>query len=260
LTLPDWTIRRSRKWSPRLCPDVVIPPGGDLVGQLDDWHLAQGHGFEAVRMVGRHDERSHTLRDLFARNHIPIGFYSADSDAGRRVLARLELTDPELPVLVLQFTAPPTVLVNPSDVELADAFGLMTPPSAETLYDLVVIGAGPAGLAAAVYAASEGLRTLVIERQAVGGQAGTSSLIRNYPGFVRGVSGAHLAFRSFQQAWAFGAEFLAGLRRLRRRRAHRRVHADRQPLALLRGWHRAVGTTGVGDHTGVRAALRRLHR
>ena len=76
------------------------------------------------------------------------------------------------------------------------------------MYDVVVIGAGPAGLAAAVYAASEGLSTLVIERQAVGGQAGTSSLIRNYPGFSRGVSGAHLAFRSFQQAWSFGAEFL----------------------------------------------------
>jgi thioredoxin reductase (NADPH) len=76
------------------------------------------------------------------------------------------------------------------------------------LYDVVIVGAGPAGLAAAVYAASEGLHTLVIEQQAVGGQAGTSSLIRNYPGFSRGVSGAHLAFRCFQQAWSFGAEFL----------------------------------------------------
>ena len=75
------------------------------------------------------------------------------------------------------------------------------------MYDVVIIGAGPAGLAAAVYAASEGLSTLVVERQAVGGQAGTSSLIRNYPGFSRGISGAHLAFRAFQQAWSFGAEF-----------------------------------------------------
>jgi thioredoxin reductase (NADPH) len=98
--------------------------------------------------------------------------------------------------------------VNPTDIEIADAFGLMSPPSADTLYDVVVIGAGPAGLAAAVYAASEGLSTLVVERQAVGGQAGTSSLIRNYPGFSRGVSGAHLAYRSFQQAWAFGTEFV----------------------------------------------------
>ena len=120
----------------------------------------------------------------------------------------LGLDDPELPVLVLEFTAPPTTLVNPSDIEIADAFGLMSPPSADRVYDVVIIGAGPAGLAAAVYAASEGLATLVVERQAVGGQAGTSSLIRNYPGFSRGISGAHLAFRSFQQAWSFGAEFI----------------------------------------------------
>jgi len=181
---------------------------GSVTDLLDDWHLAQGRGFEAVRLIGRHDERTHTLRDAFARNHIPIGFYPADSEAARRLLAGMELEDPELPVVVLQFTSPPTTLVNPSDVELADAFGLMTPPSADAVYDVVVIGAGPAGLATAVYAASEGISTLVIERQAVGGQAGTSSLIRNYPGFARGVSGTHLAFRSFEQAWAFGAEFL----------------------------------------------------
>jgi thioredoxin reductase (NADPH) len=181
---------------------------GSITDLLDDWHLAQGMGFEAVRLIGHHDERTHTLRDAFARNHIPIGFYPADSEAARRLLVDMELEDPELPVVVLQFTSPPTTLVNPSDIELADAFGLMTPPSSDTVYDVVVVGAGPAGLAAAVYAASEGISTLVIERQAVGGQAGTSSLIRNYPGFARGVSGTHLAFRSFEQAWAFGAEFL----------------------------------------------------
>ncbi len=110
--------------------------------------------------------------------------------------------------MVLQFTSPPTTLVNPTDIELADAFGVMHPPRSDAGYDLDIVGAGPAGLAAAVYAASEGLSTLVVERQAIGGQAGTSSLIRNYPGFARGVSGQHLAFRSFQQAWTFGAEFL----------------------------------------------------
>ncbi|MET0729498.1 MAG: FAD-dependent oxidoreductase [Acidimicrobiales bacterium] len=181
---------------------------GSITDVLDDWHLTRGTGFEAVRLIGRTDERTHTLRDAFNRNHIPIGYYAADSDAGRRMLDNLDLVDPELPVLILQFTAPPTTLVNPTDIEIADAFGLMTPPSADTLYDLVILGAGPAGLAAAVYAASEGLRTVVVERQAVGGQAGTSSLIRNYPGFSRGISGAHLAFRAFQQAWSFGAEFL----------------------------------------------------
>ena len=159
---------------------------GSITDSLDDWHLAQGNGFEAVRMIGRHDERTYTLRDQFTRNHIPVGFYEADSEAGRRILADLDLHDPELPVLVLQFQSPPTTLVNPTDVDLADAFGLMRPPSADTVYDVAVIGAGPAGLAAAVYAAPEGLRVLVVEREAVGGQAGTSSLIRNYPGFAAG--------------------------------------------------------------------------
>jgi thioredoxin reductase (NADPH) len=181
---------------------------GAITDSLDDWHLARGTGFEAVRLVGRHDARTHTLRDAFKRNHIPIGYYDADTEAGRRMLASMELDDPELPVIALQFTSPPTTLVNPTDIELADAFGLMEPATSDTVYDVVVVGAGPAGLAVSVYAASEGLHTLVVEREAVGGQAGTSSLIRNYPGFSRGVSGAHLAYRSFQQAWTFGAEFL----------------------------------------------------
>lgn len=181
---------------------------GTITDVLDDWNWAQDRGFEAVRMVGAHDERTHSLRDQFARNHIPIGFYPARSDGARRILDDLGLDGSALPVLVLQFTSPPTVLVDPTDIELADAFGLMSQPASDQGYDVTIIGAGPAGLAAAVYAASEGLSTLVVEREAIGGQAGTSSLIRNYPGFARGVSGNHLAFRSFQQAWTFGAEFL----------------------------------------------------
>ena len=89
------------------------------------------------------------------------------------------MTDPELPVLVLRFTSPPTVLAGPTDIEIADAFGLTRTLSTDTTFDVVIIGAGPSGLAAAVYAASEGLNTLIVEQEAVGGQAGTSSLIRN---------------------------------------------------------------------------------
>jgi thioredoxin reductase (NADPH) len=181
---------------------------GAIVDTLDDWHLAQGIGFEAVRIIGeQRDERTHTLRDTFGRNHIPVGFHQAGTDSADRLLAGLGLTDPELPVLQLAFTSPPKTLVAPTDLEIADAFGLMAPLAPDRVYDVVVVGAGPSGLAAAVYASSEGLSTLVVEQQAVGGQAGTSSLIRNYPGFSRGVSGAHLAFRSFQQAWAFGTEY-----------------------------------------------------
>jgi thioredoxin reductase (NADPH) len=182
---------------------------GTITDVLDDWHLANGSGFEAVRLIGAVEERTHVLRDLFNRNHIPVGYVDARSDTGRQALASLGLDDDvALPVVSLQFTSPPTTLLDPTDMEIADAFGLMTPPSADTRYDVVIVGAGPAGLAAAVYAASEGLRTMVIEQQAVGGQAGTSSLIRNYPGYSRGVSGTHLAFRAFQQAWTFGAEFV----------------------------------------------------
>lgn len=102
-----------------------------------------------------------------------------------------------------------TVLVDPTDAEILQAWGIPTTlDAADSDFDLLLVGAGPAGLAAAVYAASEGVRTLVVEREAVGGQAGTSSLIRNYLGFSRGLSGAELAQRGYQQAWVFGARFV----------------------------------------------------
>ncbi len=111
-------------------------------------------------------------------------------------------------MVVLLFTADGTVLEDPTDLEIADAFGgWIHPGPSRRIFYVMIVGGGPAGLAAAVYAASEGLQTLVVEQQAVGGQAGTSSMIRNYPGYSRGVSGAKLAFRSFQQAWSFGARF-----------------------------------------------------
>lgn len=182
---------------------------GAITDALDDWHLAQGSGFEAVRLIGKTgDSRTHALRDSLSRNHIPVGFYPVESEAAERTLASLNLRDPALPVLVLEFTASPTVLENPSDLEIAEALGVTRPPPADKIFDVVVVGAGPSGLATAVYAASEGLSTMVVEGEAVGGQAGTSSLIRNYPGFSRGVSGAHLAYRSFHQAWIFGTDFL----------------------------------------------------
>ena len=100
------------------------------------------------------------------------------------------------------------MLVDPSNAELAASYGMSTELDADADFDLAVVGAGPAGLAAAVYASSEGLRTLVVERESIGGQAGSSSLIRNFLGFPRGVGGAELAQRAFQQAWVFGTRFL----------------------------------------------------
>lgn len=182
---------------------------GAITDALDDWHLAQGVGFEAVRLIGEvGDERTHMLRDNLNRNHIPVGFHAVGTETAARTLEGLGLSDPALPVMVLQFTAAPVVLENPTDLEIAEAVGVTRPPPPDKIFDVVVVGAGPSGLATAVYASSEGLSTMVVEGEAVGGQAGTSSLIRNYPGFSRGVSGAHLAYRSFHQAWTLGTDFL----------------------------------------------------
>jgi thioredoxin reductase (NADPH) len=181
-----------------------------ITDALADWAATEGAGYEAVRLIGeRNDPRVHELRDTFSRNHIPVGFRDVDDPATAGVLADLGVEqDAALPVVVLLFAQGMPVLEAPTDLEIAEAFGLMQVPDEHEVHDIVIIGAGPSGLAAAVYAASEGLSTLVVEQVAVGGQAGTSSRIRNYPGFPKGISGAKLAFRAWQQAWTFGARFL----------------------------------------------------
>jgi thioredoxin reductase len=193
----------------------------ELITQfLGEWRSERGGGFEPVQVIGEQwSPRSDELRDAFSRNGIPHGFYRADSARGREMLAGLGLEEAELPVVVLRFDGQQEALANPSNMEIADAFGLMTPIPDGEVFDVAVVGAGPAGLAAAVYASSEGLRTVVVEREAIGGQAGTSSMIRNYPGFAQGVSGARLAFESYQQAWFFGATFVF-MRQLERLSRH----------------------------------------
>jgi thioredoxin reductase (NADPH) len=148
--------------------------------------------------------QSHELRDRLERNQVPLGFYTPDSAEGRRLLQEAHLDGSHLPVVVLWDGR---AFVDPSMNDLAQAVGgkVRADPG---VYDLAIVGAGPAGLAAAVYGASEGLRILIVEREAQGGQAGTSSLIRNYLGFPRGVSGRELARRATEQAWQFGATFV----------------------------------------------------
>ncbi len=176
---------------------------------LMEWGSQRDGGFEAAQVIGkRWSARSQELRDLFSRHRVPVGFYDATSVHARQMLHELGLESPELPVVVLRFGTERPALVNPSNREIADAFGLMRPISAEEIFDVTIVGAGPAGLAAAVYASSEGLRTVVVEHEAIGGQAGTSSMIRNYPGFSQGISGANLAQQTWQQAWTFGTTFL----------------------------------------------------
>jgi thioredoxin reductase (NADPH) len=183
---------------------------------LHEWSRSTGWSPQELVLVGaRWSQRSHELRSLLARSGAPHVFHPSDSPAGRRALAEVDREDEEAPVAILMDGQ---VLVDPSNTDLVCAYGLTTQLDDERRdFDLVVVGAGPAGLAAAVYGSSEGLATLVVERESIGGQAGSSSLIRNYLGFSRGLSGAELAQRAYQQAWVFGAKFLlmnevAGLR------------------------------------------------
>jgi thioredoxin reductase (NADPH) len=176
---------------------------------LADWVPAHGPSFEGIRIVGpRWGTRSHELRDMLTRMGIPHGWYQAETAAGRRLLEEAGEDGSRLPVVLFHSGQ---VFVDPSDAELAEALGFGTRPGAGS-YDLVIVGAGPAGLAAAVYAASEGLDTLVVEPQVAGGQAGTSAMIRNYLGFPRGIGGGDLANRALEQAWLFGANLVLAQR------------------------------------------------
>jgi thioredoxin reductase (NADPH) len=175
---------------------------------LLEWERSVSTVRREVTIVGAQwSSRSHELRSLLVRNGVPHVFYDSTSPAGKALLSEAGQTVIDKPVVLLHDGR---VLVDPSNTELVAAYGVSTELDADTTaeFDLIIVGAGPAGLAAAVYASSEGLRTLVVERESIGGQAGSSSLIRNYLGFPRGVAGAELAQRAYQQAWVFGTRFL----------------------------------------------------
>jgi thioredoxin reductase (NADPH) len=192
-----------------VCRPVTVPDERfhlAVTELLEDWASSNRPGFEFVRVVGEEwSARSHEIRDLLDRNAVPFGFYPVGTEQGQALLGQSSPAA-ELPVIVL-FDG--QVLANPTNTELAAALGVRTRPAAAR-YDVAVIGAGPAGLAAAVYGASEGLSTVVLEPEAIGGQAGTSSRIRNYLGFPTGLSGGELALRAFTQAWNFGTEYVYG--------------------------------------------------
>jgi thioredoxin reductase (NADPH) len=178
-----------------------------ITGSLEEWWREQGGRFEMVTVIGDDPSaRVHEIRDLLARNNVPFGFYPSDSPEGQAALRRLGVGELTGPVLSL-YTG--VVLVDPANAEVAEALGQEVRPAGQ-VYDVVIVGAGPAGLAAAVYGASEGLSIALLEREAFGGQAGTSSRIRNYLGFPSGVSGGELAQRAYEQAWVFGTHFVYG--------------------------------------------------
>jgi thioredoxin reductase (NADPH) len=195
-----------KPWDP---PEQNLYPVLDDL--LEDWQAAYRPPFEGVRVVGnRWSPHSHEVKDFLARNHVPYQWLDVeaagrDGEAGR-VFA--SLTAEDLTHLPLVIFPGGERLKGPTNAEIAERVGLRTRADAE-FYDLAIIGGGPAGLAAAVYGASEGLRTVMVEREAPGGQAGMSSRIENYLGFPSGLSGGDLARRAVAQARRFGVEILA---------------------------------------------------
>jgi thioredoxin reductase (NADPH) len=173
---------------------------------LHEWSRADASVPQEVNVVAdAWSSRAHEIRNLLTRNGVPHVFHPSDSPDGEAVLRKAGHVGATKPVVVM---LDGRTFVDPTNAELARGYGAMTELEGGRQFDVVIVGAGPAGLAAAVYASSEGLRALVVERESIGGQAGSSARIRNYLGFARGVSGAELAQRAYQQAWVFGTTFL----------------------------------------------------
>ncbi|HKD60555.1 MAG TPA: FAD-dependent oxidoreductase [Terracidiphilus sp.] len=190
----------NKPWDP---PDErLYPVLNDL---LDDWKAGYVPPFEGLRVIGsRWALNDHMVRNFLMRNHVPYRSIDVSSEEAQKILDERHLTPEQLPVVLF---ADGSVLVQANPDALAAKVGLST-HAAQEFYDIVVVGAGPAGLAAAVYGASEGLKTLVVEPEAPGGQAGSSSRIENYLGFPAGITGGDLGRRAFTQAARFGAEFV----------------------------------------------------
>jgi thioredoxin reductase (NADPH) len=191
-----------KPWDP---PEEQLYPVLDDL--LEDWQGGYRPPFSGLRVIGhRWSPETHQMKDFLARNQLPYMYLDIETAAeARELLARHDADETRLPLVILPGGE---ALVAPAPADVAEQIGLKTQAERQ-FYDLAIVGGGPAGLAAAVYGASEGLRTVLIERQAPGGQAGTSSKIENYLGFPSGLSGGDLARRATTQARRFGVEFLA---------------------------------------------------
>jgi thioredoxin reductase (NADPH) len=225
-----------KPWDP---PEEKLYPVVDSM--IETWRDSPEAVVDGVKLVGhRWSAPSFRARDLLARNAVPYRWYSADEPDGQRLLEAAGATADDVPVII---TPDGVVLKAPAESELAAVVGLSVAAESE-FYDLVVVGGGPAGLGAAVYGASEGLRTVLVEREATGGQAGQSSRIENYLGFPNGISGGQLADRARRQARKFGAELL-----LTRDCVALEVHGPKRVLRFddgsTIGAHAVVLATGV---------------
>ena len=191
-----------KPWNP---PEEKLYPVIDDV--LQDWLANYSPPFTGLRIVGyQFSPNTHNIKDFLAGNMFPYRFLNVENDETAQELSKNnELTSKDYPAV---FFEDGNVLKNPELTQIATKLGLNV-KAREALYDVIIIGAGPAGLAAAVYGGSEGLKTLLIDRKAPGGQAGTSSRIENYLGFPKGLSGSDLARRAITQATRFGIEFLS---------------------------------------------------
>jgi thioredoxin reductase (NADPH) len=194
-----------KPWDP---PDEKLYPILDDL--LSDWSATFRPAFEGVRLLaGRWAPGGHTIRDYLTRNQVPYAWLDPTEDAeGRKLAASLGEAEPVDPAIPFILFADGSILRDPSTRQIAEKVGLQT-KAALPFYDVVIVGGGPAGLAAAVYASSEGLKTILVEQEAPGGQAGTTSRIENYLGFPAGLSGGDLARRGLAQARRLGAEILS---------------------------------------------------
>jgi thioredoxin reductase (NADPH) len=241
-----------KPWDPP--QERLFPVIDDL---LDDWAQANPDHTSDVRVVGhRWSDRSHEIKTFLARNHVPYRWYDVERDVEAQRLSELaEATPADLPLVLVPEG---DTLRAPSTLDLAGALGLRT-TAGQPLYDVCIVGGGPAGLAAAVYAASEGLSTVIVEREAPGGQAGQSAAIENYLGFPRGLTGSDLAHRAVAQVTRFGAEMVLA-RDVVGLASHGPVHAvefegsgeiEARALIVATGVsYRRLGATGLDALTG----------
>jgi thioredoxin reductase (NADPH) len=237
-----------KPWDPP--EEKLFPVVEDL---LDDWNAQHDPPFQGIRVVGhRWSPVGHRIKDYLTRNQIPFRWLDIEEDPEGRAMVDLSGTAEEpLPQV---FLPDGSHLVKPTNAELGLRLGIKTEPRARS-YDLVIVGAGPAGLAAGVYAASEGLTTLLVEREAPGGRAGMSSRIENYLGFPSGLSGADLARRALAQAKRFGAELLTPMevRSVRAEGDYRLARpSSSHPESPTAPWtlRALTGSPGPGSTTG----------